>query len=247
MMCKCSAVLAPTAIAAIVWAAAAAPNPAAAKPPVGYPALAPANLSVQPAPSLASGSVPAALAAALDPQGERVISGGNALCDIWLLKSVPVVKSSAASPDIVYGGLQVGTLVGVIQILAPAQDFRHQKLPPGLYTLRYGQIPQDGNHMGASQYRDFLLLGPAAADPQVDKPLAFDDLVALSRKTAGTGHPAVMSLIPANSNVKTLPGTFSDDAGDAVLQFSLHEQSAGSTEATPVALVIVPGAQSGEQ
>lgn len=209
----------------------------------GPRAAAAANLSVQPGPAPSSDAVPAALASRLDPQGAQVSSGGSPLCNLWVLKSVPTVPSSSSEPDILYGNLQVGELVGVMQVLAPAQDFRHQKVPPGVYTLRYGQIPQDGNHMGVSQYRDFLLLGPVAADTKLDTVLGFDDLVALSRKTLTTGHPAVLSLIPADSSVKTLPGVFSDDSGDQVVQFSLPEQGA----AKPVALVIVPGAQSGEQ
>lgn len=210
-------------------------------------AAAAANLTVQPAPALPADAIPTGLASRLDPQGAQLSSGGSPLCNFWMLKSVPTVPSTSTEPDILYGNLQVGELVGVMQVLAPAQDFRHQKVPPGVYTMRYGQIPQDGNHMGVSQYRDFLLLGPVAADTKLDAVLGFDDLVALSRKTAGTGHPAVLSLIPANSSVKTLPGVFSDDSGDQVVQFSIPEQGASGAQATPMALVIVPGAQSGEQ
>ena len=206
---------------------------------------APASLSAQPAPPPSAGAIPAALAGDLAPQGAQIISGGSPLCNLWLLKSVPTGKSPESSPDILYGNLQIGTVVGVMQILAPAQDSRHQKVPAGVYTLRYGQIPQDGNHMGVSQYRDFLLLCPAAADTKLDTALGFDELVALSRQTLTTGHPAVMGLIPANSSVKTLPGTFSDDSGDQAVQFDLAEQ--GATGPVPMALVIVPGAQSGQQ
>lgn len=202
-----------------------------------------ANLTVQPAPAPVAGAVPAALASRLDPQGAEVSSGGSPLCNVWVLKSVATVPSTSSEPDILYGNLQVGELVGVMQVLAPAEDFRHQKVQPGVYTLRYGQIPQDGNHMGVSQYRDFLLLGPVAADTKPDAVLGFDDLVALSRKTLTSGHPAVLSLIPANSSVKTPPAVFNDDSGDEVVQFDLPEQGA----AKPMALVIVPGAQSGGQ
>ena len=206
-----------------------------------------ASLTVQPAPAPSADAVPAALANRLDPQGAQLFSSGSPLCNLWLLKSVPTGPSSSSEPDILYGNLKVGELVGVMQVLAPAQDFRHQKVPPGVYTLRYGQIPQDGNHMGVSQYRDFLLLGPVAADTKLDDVLGFDDLVSLSRKTAGTGHPAVLSLIPASSSVNTLPGVFSDDSGDQVVQFNLSEQGGSGGRPTPVALVIVPGAQSGQQ
>lgn len=206
-----------------------------------------ASLTVQPAPAPSADSVPPALASRLDPQGAQLSSGGTPLCNLWVLKSVSTVPSSSSEPDILYGNLQVGELVGVMQVLAPAQDLRHQKVPPGVYTMRYGQIPQDGNHMGVSQYRDFLLLGPLTADTKLDAVLGFDDLVALSRKTVGSGHPAVMGLIPASSSVKTMPGVFSDDSGDQAVQFDLSEQGASGSKATPLALVIVPGAQSGEQ
>lgn len=223
-------------VIAVVWAVA-----------VTRPVLAVANLTVQPAPPLSQDIAPAGLAAHFDPHGTQLLSGGSPLCNLWLLAPVPTVKPSDSSPDILYGNLQMGTLVGLIQILAPAQDFRHQKVPAGVYTLRYGQIPQDGNHMGVSQYRDFLLLCPAAADTKPDAALAFDDLVNLSRKTAGTGHPAVMSLVPASSGLKTLPAVFSDDAGDQALQFDLHEQAPSGAQDVPAALVIVPGAQAGAQ
>jgi hypothetical protein len=206
-----------------------------------------ANLTMQPAPPPAADVVPAGLAGRLDPHGTQLLSGGTPLCNLWLLNPVPTVKPTSTSPDILYGNLQIGTLVGLMQILAPARDARHQKLPPGVYTLRYGQIPQDGNHMGVSQYRDFLLLCPAAADAKPGTALGFDDLVNLSRKTAGTGHPAVMSMLPANSSLKTLPAVFSDDSGDEAVQFDLHEQAASGAQDVPAALVIVPGAQTGEQ
>lgn len=213
---------------------------------VSRPARA-ASLSVQPAPAPSADAVPAALAGRLDAQGTQLVSGGSPLCNLWLLKTVPTVKASDSSPDILYGNLQIGTLVGVMQFLAPGQDFRHQKVPAGVYTLRYGQIPQDGNHMGVSQYRDFLLLCPIAADTKLDTALGFDDLVALSRKATGTGHPGVMSLVPANSSMKALPATSSDDSGDQVVQFNLPEQGASGAQTAPMALVIVPGSQSGEQ
>jgi hypothetical protein len=232
------------AVSTAILALAALTVAVAGKADAALPA-APANLTAQPAPPPAAGAVPASLAGDLAPQGAQVLSGGSPLCNLWLMKSIPTVRSSDSSPDILYGNLQIGTLVGVVQILAPAQDFRHQKVPAGVYTLRYGQIPQDGNHMGVSQYRDFLLLCPAAADTKLDTALGFDELVALSRKTLTTGHPAVLGLIPANSSVKALPGAFSDDSGDQVVQFDLAEQ--GAAGAVPMALVIVAGAQSGQQ
>ena len=120
-----------------------------------------------------------------------------------------------------------------------AEDARDQKLKVGLYTMRYAQVPQDGNHMGVSQYRDFLVVSPLAADTQLDKALSFDDLVALSRRATGTGHPAVMSLVSPNPAYKKLPAVVSDDQGNCSIQVNLHEKSSSGEQVTALALLLV--------
>jgi hypothetical protein len=66
---------------------------------------------------------------------------------------------------------------------------------PGVYTLLYGLQPQNGDHLGISQFREFLLLSPAAIDTD-PKVLGFDGVVALSKEVIGTAHPASLSLDP---------------------------------------------------
>ncbi len=48
-------------------------------------------------------------------------------------------------------------------------DYRGQSLPPGVYTLRYQLLPQDGNHMGVAPNPDFLLASPAASDSRPEQ------------------------------------------------------------------------------
>lgn len=210
---------------------------------MAFAALAPAQaeFTLQPSPALSTLQIPAALADRLDPQGSRIIHRQDTICDIWWLKSLPAVPSTGSEPDILYGTLQPGTLVGLLQFITPqAEDARDQKLKPGLYTMRYAQIPEDGNHMGVSQYRDFVLLSPLSADTQLDKVLAFDDLVNLSRKAAGTGHPAVISLGPANPAYKKLPALLQDDQGNCSLQVDLQENPpAGAPQDVKLAILLV--------
>jgi hypothetical protein len=202
------------------------------------------DYTIQASPSLSSLNVPAALADQLDPRGSRLVRNSNAgstpIADVWWVKSAPAIKASGSAGDVLVNNLQVGTLVGLLQFLSKdAEDARDQKLKVGLYTMRYGQIPQDGNHMGASQYRDFLLLSPLAAETQLDKVLAFDDLVNLSRRSTGTGHPAVMSLVTPNPAYKKLPAVVSDDQGNCSIQASLHEKGPSGDQNTPLALLLV--------
>lgn len=200
-----------------------------------------ANFSLESSPALPTLQIPAALAERLDPQGSRILHQKDAICDVWWVKSVPAVASASSEGDILYGALQPGTLVGLLQFVSPsAEDFRDQKLKPGLYTMRYAQIPQDGNHMGVSEYRDFVLLSPLSADTQLDKVLSFDDLVNLSRKAAGTGHPAVISLGPPNPAYKKLPALLQDDQGNCSLQVDLHAaQPNGTPQDVKLAILLV--------
>ena len=200
-----------------------------------------AEFTLEPSPAVSTLSIPGALAGRLEPQGSRIIHHKDAICDVWWLKSLPAAPSTSSEGDILYGSLRLGTLVGLVQFISPsAEDFRDQKLKPGLYTMRYAQIPQDGNHMGVSEYRDFVLLSPLSADTQLDKVLAFDDLLNLSRKAAGTGHPAVISLGPPNPAYKNLPALLQDDQGNCSLQVLLHESPpTGAPQDVKLAILLV--------
>ena len=87
----------------------------------------------------------------------------------------------------------VGAFLGIIRLPERGADRRGQTIKPGLYTLRYGNYPQNGDHQGVEPQRDFLVLSPVAEDKDVTQNLKFDALMELSRKASGTPHPAVMS------------------------------------------------------
>ena len=181
--------------------------------------------------ALDSPEVPKALGDALQSRGARLVDDkGTALSEVWLLKSPSLGQASGGS-DAVYPQLSVGTLVGVIHFVAQGSDFRGQSVKPGYYTMRYARMPQDGNHMGANPYPDFVLLSPVAADTEIHQALKLDDLVKLSKQASGTAHPAVMSLVPANPGA-SFPSLVHDDQGHWVLEGKLGED-------VPIALVVV--------
>ncbi len=194
--------------------------------------VAPANLP-------SSSDVPQAVLSALQPQGESFQNAsGTSMAEVWFRKGVPVTKSASSSPDVIYGGLSVGEFVGLVHFPQKTTDYRGQAIKTGYYTLRYAEIPQDGNHMGVSTYRDFLLMSPVAADTQLDQNLAFDALIKLSRQTAGTGHPAILMLDPASqSATATFPAAVADDQGNWTLQVKLDTN--GQPAQLPFAVVLV--------
>lgn len=168
---------------------------------------------------------------ALEPQGTRLLLSDGAWCELWLRKSVPDQKN--ASSGGLHGELAPSTTVGVIRFLRPAADFRGQALRPGLYSLRYALMPADGNHLGVSEYPDFLLPIPVADDPDPDAKLNFQDLVSRSRRATGTRHPGVLSLTQVSGS--EFPSATADDRGHVVLQVKAKLRSGAEA---PLALVV---------
>ncbi len=160
---------------------------------------------------------------------------GTPLCEIWWRKGIPSTSvAPSSSGDVLYSGLSMGEFVGLIRFSQTTKDYRGQSIKPGYYALRYALIPQDGNHMGVSSYRDFLLLIPVADDPGPVQTMTFDQVVKASRLTAGTGHPAVMMLAPVSRNSK-FPSAVEDDQGDWMLDVKLNT----SGGLLPFAIVLV--------
>jgi hypothetical protein len=130
----------------------------------------------------------AGVAARLAPAAKVAI--GSTTLDIWLVQSV---ERTADGPG--WSNVDSGTLVGAMRVLGEFKEIRGKAVKPGVYTLRYGLQPQNGDHLGISAFRDFLLLSPAAIDKD-PKVLGFDGVVALSKEVIGTAHPASLSLDP---------------------------------------------------
>lgn len=126
------------------------------------------------------------------PGSLTVIRGtSRKICHIWLCKQWEL-KSFSAKGDVNYP-FEPGQLLGVVQFERKHSDFRDQDVEDGVYTLRYGQQPVDGAHIGTSPTRDFLLLIPAKADKK-PKPMAYQEMVVASAEVAGTNHPALFSM-----------------------------------------------------
>jgi hypothetical protein len=192
---------------------------------------APAGPTVESIGAPPEASAPAAVRSALEAQGIRVTLPEGAYCEVWLRKSVPDEKKGTGGALV--PGLAVSTAVGVIRFLTPASDFRGQAIKPGFYTLRYAVMPSDGAHMGASEYPDFLLVVPAAEDPDPGAVFPFAPLLDLSRKATGTRHPGVFSLTTPTG--KSFPAVTTNDQGHVVLQVKARSRSGAEL---PIAIVV---------
>lgn len=127
----------------------------------------------------------APVAAAMTPGGVKAAVGTNTVT-FWFVKELPANA---------WAELKEGTLVGAVKIDKDFRDVRGRVIKAGAYTLRYGIQPANGDHLGVSPYREFLLLSPAKLDTDVAVK-AHDPLVELSKETIGGSHPAVWSIDP---------------------------------------------------
>jgi len=171
---------------------------------------------------------------ALDSKGYRVtLEDGSALCDIWLRAGVPT-QAKMDLPGVMLPEIAESTLIGVIVFPKAATDFRGQPVKPGAYTLRYSLHPTDGNHLGISVYRDFLLLLSVSDDQDADASYKFEDLTKMSAKAAGTNHPAPLDLVyPEGKGEK--PTVVENDEEHLVFIAGIKTQSGAEM---PIAFIV---------
>ena len=136
--------------------------------------------------------VPEAARALVAQEGVSVKSGGQAVVSFWM-RSAPFEGEPASGFGIRFDNIPEGAFLGVLEFPQRGSDFREQAVPPGVYTLRFGLHPEDGNHMGVAASRDFALLSPADKDLEVARNYDFDGIVKLSADV-GNPHPTVARL-----------------------------------------------------
>jgi hypothetical protein len=167
-----------------------------------------------------AGPASASVLGSLEPGGYRIrLPDGCVACEVWFRKDPP--------------GLLPSVLIGVLSFPQQATDFRGQAIKAGSYTLRYAQMPSDGNHLGAAPTTDFLLLTPVADDTDASALPDLPALVKMSARTIGTNHPAVLNLA-AVAERKDYPAVATDEHGHEVFHVKL--KTAGGER--PIGLVV---------
>lgn len=189
------------------------------------------------------GATPAELAPAirdeLGADGLRVVDGeGKPFAEIWVRKAVPASgKPAGAQGAIQFPTLAEGELIGVLRFVGEGHDYRDQTIAPGVYTLRYGLQPVNGDHLGVSPFRDYVLLSPAAKDASAAAPkrAALEDQ---SAEAAGTSHPAVLLLMTAPEGGQGIVRDEAKNTWGAVLPLKLAVKGEAAPAPLPVRLIV---------
>jgi hypothetical protein len=160
-----------------------------------------------------------------------VVTRGTSRLEFWWTSGL-----SSATTD--WTGVPPGALLGALRLVDPLPDIRGYPIPPGVYTLRFVLQPQDGDHMGVSPYREFLVVSPAA-DDRTPEPLGVDGAVELGKKTQNRSHPAVLSIDPPAS--REPPGAIvgTEEGHTAVVHAAPIVRDGGPAGALTFGLILV--------
>jgi hypothetical protein len=181
----------------------------------------------------------AEVTAAIGETGFRISGKDGVICDVWLAREIAQKPKFKSSLRIKYP-FQAGTLIGVIRYPdgSKPNDFRGQALKPGTYTLRYGLQPDDGNHLGTSDIRDFLVGCPPEKDTSPKRIEDIKDLFKLSASASGSTHPAIFLLTPPSDKPLDAPTVAHDDDKHLVI-FRANANSKDGDKSVPVPLSVV--------
>lgn len=163
---------------------------------------------------------------------------GKPLCTVWAAKSL---DSKAAADQVKaglkYANVEESTIVGAVRFPAEWVDYRKQKVKPGVYTLRLGIQPMDGDHMGTAPYGEFCLLCPAGMDTKPEL-LEVEKMHELSAKTLGRKHPSMMLLFP-NKTPPEAPAVEAKPKEHWVLNYKVPVTAGAEKAALGFGLVVV--------
>jgi hypothetical protein len=153
--------------------------------------------------------IQAPVAAQLETGGVRASVDGKNL-DFWWVKGVPVTGPAD------WANVAEGSLIGAVRVGAAFRDIRGKVVKPAVYTLRYGIQPDNGDHLGVSPHRQFLLLIPARDDKD-PAPQGHEGTVELSKGSVGGSHPGVWSIDPPAAGQQTVLSQHKTDLGHEAL------------------------------
>jgi hypothetical protein len=174
----------------------------------------------------------------LSKEAVSLAGGESTFFQFWFRKELPL----AQSPDggtLALDTLQEGIVLGVLKVNAERYDFRDEEIPPGIYILRFGIQPEDGNHLGVAPTRTFALLIPAKEDTQLD-PVAHEELMKNAAVINAASHPSSLNLQPIEQADGEFPRLDERNNGEhKVLLLQLPARLSPSSDMTKLNVALV--------
>lgn len=118
--------------------------------------------------------------------------------EFWFVSEIPLDYEPSGSMDALET-MDGAALLGLVAVrCTQCRDFRDDAFDPGLFTMRMGFQPENGDHMGTAPYDTFAILVPHKRDAELlleGKP-DHRTLVEISSEDTITEHPPIFSLQP---------------------------------------------------
>ena len=144
-----------------------------------------------------------AIRAALDEKSLTLSSGTQPFFEFWFRKQLPLAKTPAGG-TLAIDTVPEASVLGVVRVTGKRRDFRDEDIPPGVYVVRLGIQPEDGNHQGVAPTRTFALLIPAKSDTKLE-PLTHKDVLKAASNTNAAKHPSNLNLQPVEDTSGNFP------------------------------------------
>ncbi len=168
-------------------------------------------------------AIPEATKAMIAAEAVSVKSGENVIAQFWM-RTAEFEGDPVAEFGVRYETLPEGAFLGVVNFTEAGSDFREQSIPSGVYTLRYGLHPENGDHMGVAPSRDFAVLSPVDKDLEVAKNYEFEPMMDLTFEI-GNAHPTVARLVLPEGD--EAPNLWEDDYEHWVLDLKVADEVMG--------------------
>ncbi len=170
----------------------------------------------------------------LQAKAIQLLNGDKPVFEFWWRKDVPIkAKPESAAKSL--ETLDEITLLGVAVVGEGQRDYKDNEIAPGTYTMRFGLQPQDGDHLGTSEFPFFAVLIPTKTDTDVASIKTYKAMVKGSGKGTATGHPIVLSLRPSSDANGSTPTLTSPAANHKAVRLTVPGKAPGSDK--PVNLV----------
>jgi len=127
---------------------------------------------------------------------QLVDPAGKTIGEFWFRSEIPAdATAEQIKNGLTYREVKQSEVIGAVRFDQDWTDYRKQKVKAGVYTLRLGYQPADGDHQGSSEFQEFLVAVAADKDKSTDL-MEFKQMTETSAKSIGTGHPGVFMLFP---------------------------------------------------
>jgi hypothetical protein len=150
--------------------------------------------------------------AVLDSKALRITTDDKATFDFWFRKDLPLAEKPAGG-TLGLSTVKEGTLLGAVRVTGEHYDFRNEEIPAGVYVVRLGIQPEDGNHLGVAPTRTFALLIPAKIDTKLE-PIEHEALMKAAAKINAAMHPSNLNLQPVEKTEGEFPRLEERNGGD---------------------------------